>query len=99
MLDSLIKTIFGSVYLLFLPGYVWSYVFFKKNEIDIIERAALSFGLSIALIPLLVFLGNYFFGIKINLINVFGIIMLIIFLGLIVIRLRSKFIRGSSTIA
>ncbi|MHA2010227.1 MAG: DUF1616 domain-containing protein [Candidatus Hodarchaeales archaeon] len=97
MVEVIIKTIFGGIYAFFLPGYVWSHVLFKKDEIDIIERVALSFGLSIALVPILVFWGNYFLGVKINLINVSGIILLIILVGLIVIKIKSKFMGKLST--
>ena len=92
---SLIKVILGSIYVLFLPGCIWSYVFFRKDEIDIIERIALSFGLSIALVPITVFWANYFLGIKINLINVSAIILLIIVLGLVSIKIKAMSKKGS----
>jgi uncharacterized membrane protein len=41
---NVLRIIFGSIFILFLPGYAWSFVFFKKGEIDLIERIALSFG-------------------------------------------------------
>lgn len=61
--------------MLFLPGFAWSFVFFKKDEIDWIERIALSFGLSIAIVPLVVFWLNYFLGVKVNFLNVSIIIL------------------------
>jgi uncharacterized membrane protein len=66
---SLIRIIFGSVFVLFIPGFSWTYLFFDRDEIDAIERIALSFGLSIALVPLSVFYLNYLFGVRITLIN------------------------------
>ncbi|RLF32491.1 MAG: hypothetical protein DRN08_06590 [Thermoplasmata archaeon] len=66
---EILRVIFGSAFVLFLPGFVWSYVFFEKGKIDEIERIALSFGLSIALVPLAVFWLNWIFKVKINLIN------------------------------
>ena len=66
---EILRVIFGSMFVLFLPGFVWSYVFFEKGKIDEIERIALSFGLSIALVPLAVFWLNWIFKVKINLIN------------------------------
>ena len=66
---ELIQILFGSLFVLFIPGFAWTFVFFKKDEIDAIERIALSFGLSIALVPLLIFYLNYLFGIKITFIN------------------------------
>jgi uncharacterized membrane protein len=77
-----IKIILGSVFILFLPGFSLSYALFpKKDEIDWIERLALSFGLSIAVIPLLVFYSNFIFGIKINLVTVSLIVVLTTFAG------------------
>ena len=66
---QIIRIVLGSLFVLFIPGFVWTFVFFKKDEIDVIERIALSFGLSIALVPLLIFYLNYLLGIKITFIN------------------------------
>jgi uncharacterized membrane protein len=59
----------GSVFVLFIPGFAWSYVFFAKKNIDWIERVALSVGLSIALVPLMVFWFNWLLDVKITLLN------------------------------
>lgn len=72
---EIIRIISGSIFVLFLPGFAWSFIFFKKDEIDWIERIALSFGLSIAIVPLVVFWLNYFLGVKINFLNVSIIIL------------------------
>jgi uncharacterized membrane protein len=74
------RIVFGSVYVLFLPGLVLTFAFFREKEIDIIERIALSFALSIAVVPLLVFYLNLI-GMKINVINVVLVIALIIMGG------------------
>ena len=66
---EIFQIIFGGIVLLFLPGFVWSYVLFKEREIDFIERIILSFGLSIALVPLTVFILNYTLDVQINLVN------------------------------
>ena len=72
-----LRIVFGSVYVLFLPGFIISFIFFPKTQdsdakeegekgsIDWIERIALSFALSISIIPLAVFYLNLI-GIKIN---------------------------------
>ncbi len=50
----------GLLFVLFLPGYALIAALFPKDkEIDWIERTALSFGLSIAVVPLLGLLLNY----------------------------------------
>jgi len=69
-----LRIFFGSVFILFLPGFAWSYVFFAKKNIDWIERVALSFGLSIALVPLSVFWLNFLFQMKVTLINTFLVV-------------------------
>jgi uncharacterized membrane protein len=84
------RIVFGSVYVLFLPGLIMSFIFFpktkefeSKNEegIDWIERIALSFALSIAIVPLAVFYLNLI-GLKINLLNSFLTILGIIAISL-----------------
>ena len=59
----------GGIYVLFVPGFAWSYVFFARASIDWIERLALTFGLSIALVPLSVFWLNRLFHMKITLLS------------------------------
>ena len=61
---SALRAILGIVYVLFLPGYIVVRCFF--NEIDWIEKAAISFGLSIALVILSVMLSNMLFNIPIT---------------------------------
>ena len=64
--NSIVRTILGLPFVLFIPGYVMIAAFFpKKDNLDSIERIALSFGLSIAIIPLLGLMLNYTpFGIR-----------------------------------
>lgn len=51
---TVIRTILGIPLVLFIPGYVLiASLFPGKKDLDGIERAALSFGLSIAVVPLL----------------------------------------------
>ena len=89
---------FGSVYVLFLPGFIISYIFFPKTKefneknkeekgIDWIERIALSFAISIAIVPLVVFYLNLI-GLKINLLNSFFTILGIIIIssGILIFR-------------
>jgi LPXTG-motif cell wall-anchored protein len=101
MSESL-RIVFGSIYVLFLPGFILTYAFFPKTKefdskekdsgsIDWIERIALSFALSIAIVPLAVFYLNLI-GVKINLLNssltILGII--IIGVGIAVLRRKKK---------
>ena len=66
---EIVRLIFGGIFILFIPGLAWSYVFFLRKNIDWIERIALAFGLSIALVPLSVFWLNWLFDMKVTLLN------------------------------
>ena len=61
--DITLRTILGLPFILFIPGYFLIFALFpgEKTEkgIDLIERIALSFGLSLAVVPLIGFLLNY----------------------------------------
>lgn len=88
MLSSL-RIVLGSIFVLFVPGFIISFIFFKKDKIDIIERIALSFALSIAIVPLAVFYLNLV-GVKINLLNSFLTILGIIIISLVILKLKKK---------
>ncbi len=66
--DSLVRQVLGLVFVLFLPGYAATAALFPENEqIDGIERVALSFGLSIAIVPLIGLALNFTpWGIRLN---------------------------------
>lgn len=52
--DSLLRKALGMAFVLFFPGYVFITALFpEKKELDNLERLALSFGLSIAIVPLI----------------------------------------------
>lgn len=53
------RYVFGSVFVLFLPGYSLIKALFGSKELDNIERFALSVGLSLALVPMAGLLLNY----------------------------------------
>lgn len=63
-----LRAIFGLAIIMVIPGYAWSRVLYWKDEIDLLERAGLSIGLSIALVTLLV-LGLNKVGMAITAIN------------------------------
>lgn len=93
-----LRIVFGSVYVLFIPGFIISYIFFPKTHsleqkqeksIDWIERIALSFALSIAIVPLFVFYLNLI-GLRINLLNSFLTILGIILISVIILFFKNK---------
>jgi uncharacterized membrane protein len=65
----IIRVIVGFILVFFLPGFAWTLVFFKGKQINVIERVALSFGLSIAVVTISILVLNKLVGIKITLIN------------------------------
>jgi uncharacterized membrane protein len=60
-----IRVILASLLVFFLPGFAWSLVFFSK-KINVLERAALSLGMSIALVTLAVLVLNVLLHVRIN---------------------------------
>ena len=67
-LDSLpaIRVILGFILVFFLPGFAWTLVFFSGRQINIIERLALSLGLSIAAVTLSILALNRLIGMRIT---------------------------------
>jgi uncharacterized membrane protein/LysM repeat protein len=63
-----IRIVLGLPFVLLLPGYVLVAALYpRKGDLDSIERAALSFGLSIAIVPLIGLALNYSpWGIRLN---------------------------------
>jgi len=55
-----------------MPGYFLVKSLFRKDEIDVVEELALSFVLSISIVPILLFLLNVL-GIPVNIITIYGI--------------------------
>lgn len=85
--NIIIRTIFGLPMILFFPGYIILFALFptKKEDkgINTIERIAFSFGLSIAIVPIVGFLLN-FTPWGITLISIlFSLFIFIFFVGLI----------------
>ena len=62
-----IRGLLGFILVFFLPGFVWTLVFFR--QINVIERIALSFGLSIAVVTLSLLALNKLIGISITAFN------------------------------
>lgn len=95
------RVVFGSIYVLFLPGFIMTFIFFPKTmafenkedrhiEIDWLERIALSFSLSVAIVPIFVFYLTII-GIKISVFNVFLTVLIIMLLSGIILVVRKKY--------
>ena len=70
-----VRAILGFILIFLLPGSTWTLVFFKK--INVLERAALSFGLSIAIVTLSVLALNILLDIRVNGLNALLIIIVV----------------------
>lgn len=82
-----LRIVFSVVYIMFLPGYILTYLFFDRSNIDLTERITFSIGLSIAIIPLLIFLLSKL-GMVINDISICLTILGLIVLGIIGIIIK-----------
>jgi uncharacterized membrane protein len=80
----------GAFYVLFLPGFVLSFLFFGRGNVDVIERTALSFALSVAVVPVVAFYLNLV-GVKIKFWTVFLEVLAIILFSTIVAKLMGRF--------
>jgi uncharacterized membrane protein len=78
---QIIRVIFGSIYVLFIPGFILTFLFYNKREINWLERIILSMAISIAAVPTLIFFINLIFGIKITTFNVVMEIFILILLS------------------
>ena len=89
-----IRAILGFIIVFFLPGFAWTLVFFKK--INLLERIALSFGLSIALVTLCILALNVLLGIRINGLNSLLIIIIITIIPVALYYLKRFLLKNDS---
>lgn len=88
---EILRAIFGGVFLLLVPGFAWSYLFFKKGEINHIERIGISLGLSIAIVCLSLFLMNKVLSFKINLLNCAVLILVLTIPPILLVTLKARY--------
>jgi uncharacterized membrane protein len=89
----IIRAIIGFILVFFVPGFAWTFVFFSR--LNIIERIALSFGLSIAAVTLSVLVLHVLFGMKITGANSLLTIIVITIIALAVYLLKRFITRQS----
>lgn len=85
-----VRIALGLIFVLFLPGYTLTAALFPKREsLGAIERTALSFGLSIAVVPLIGLIMNYTpWGISINPILISILVFIVVAAGIAWFRRR-----------
>jgi len=81
-----IRAILGFILVFFLPGFAWTLVLFSR--VNIIERIALSFGISIAAITLGIIVLHVLFGLTINGVNSLLTIIVITIIALALYLLK-----------
>jgi uncharacterized membrane protein len=91
----ILKAILGVIIVFFVPGFAWTLALF--NKINIIERIALTIGISIATVTLSVLILNLAFKIDINGNNALITIAVITAIGLAVYLTRRYMKRRSRT--
>ena len=89
-----VRAILGFTLVFFLPGFAWTLVFFKR--INVIERIALSFGLSIAVVTLSILILNVLIGIRISGANSLLIIIVITIIPVVFYYLQ-RLVSGHSS--
>lgn len=89
---SILRAILGFILVFFLPGFTWTFVFFK--QINVLERIALSFGTSIAIVTLSLFSLNRLAGIRITGFNSAMVIIVVTILPVIAYYLNRLIGRG-----
>jgi len=88
--ETFLRIIFAWTAILFLPGYMLiAFLFPEKDDLDVIERVALSFGLSAAIVPVLGLILNFTpFGIRLLPIVIILSLFIILFSILTYLRLK-----------
>jgi len=86
----IIRAIFGFILVFFLPGFAWTFIFFRR--INVIERVALSLALSIVVVTLSLLLMNRLVGIRITGLNSVLVIIVVTILPVAAYYL-SRFIK------
>ena len=88
LLDSLpgLRAILGLILVFFLPGFAWTLVFFR--QVNILERLALSVGLSIAMVTLSILALHKIVGVTITGFNSVLIIIVVTIIPLVIYYLN-----------
>jgi uncharacterized membrane protein len=93
ILLAVVKVV-GFIYILFVPGFVWSFVFFPKREINWVERIALSVAISVGLMTLSIFWLNWVLDVKITEISACLVAAGLPLIGLVFVAVRNPDFRS-----
>ena len=87
----IMRAALGFILVFFVPGFAWTLVFFNGKQINVVERVALSFGLSIAVVTLSILALNKLIGIRITGFNSILIIAVVTGIPVVFYYLRRLF--------
>ncbi|MBI2836466.1 MAG: hypothetical protein HYX85_02090 [Chloroflexi bacterium] len=90
-----LKAIAGAAFFL-LPGFAWSYFFFKKTDLTLLERLAVGFGLSLSSTSIILFAANKAFGLPVNLISVSAVLGVLFVIGMVALAILTRGGKASS---
>lgn len=85
----------SAIFIMLVPGFIWSYVFFdprKKDakNISVGERILWGIALSLALVPFSIFILIALFDVAINIQNVITIVLFLSLLGVLTYFIKEK---------
>lgn len=86
---SVLRVVAGALFILFLPGFTWTWVLCDKQRTSILERVVYSFALSVALISIAFFFCSRL-GVRIDFLSSLVIVVIITLLPFMHILLRKK---------
>jgi len=85
---GVIRAILGFILVFFLSGFAWTLVFFNGKQINLLERTALSFGLSIAIVTLSILALNKLIGVSITGFNAVLVILAVTIIPVVTYYLK-----------
>lgn len=85
---SCLRLIFGVIFILFLPGFVFIKLFFSENKSNFIMQLVLSIGLSLAIVPTLGLMLYYFQNSLPDDVITLNIFLFVVIFGSVAVLLR-----------
>ena len=84
------RLVFGVIYVLFIPGFIWSWIIWKSAELDLFSRLIISIVLSFVFVPLFAIVNNVF-GVELILKNILLEVTVLLGLGMLLLYLKKYF--------
>lgn len=91
---SFVRIVAGTAFILFVPGFAWTWVFYGKDRLGALERTVYSVAISIALLSVTFFFCNRFLGIGINMLSSSVIVVVLTLMAPVHMQLKARGIYG-----